>query len=75
MTQTKQSSHHYATEIYIICSEAPEFTLSLYGVRVVQTLAFCVVFCGSVFVLLSVFHSPLNCLSFLLQFVITSLVS
>ena len=46
------------------------------GVRVARSLVFCVMFCRSLFVLLSCFFLPLCCLSFLdLRFLINSLVS
>ena len=41
------------------------------GVRVAQSLVFYVVFCRSLFVLLSFFFWPLYCLSFDLRFQIT----
>jgi hypothetical protein len=57
-------------------SGASEFTLVIRGVRVAQSLVFCIVFCKSLFVLLSFFFWPLYCLSFFyLQLLITSLVS
>ena len=49
----------------------PVFT----GVRVARSLVFCVMFCGSLFVVLSFFLWPLCCLSFDLQLLITPLVS
>ena len=46
------------------------------GVRVTRSLVFCVVFCRSLFVLLSFFFRPLCCLSFLgLRILISPLVS
>ena len=46
------------------------------GVRVARSLIFCVVFCRSLFVLLSLLFCPLCCLSFYdLQILITPLVS
>ena len=45
------------------------------GVRVARSVVFCVVFCRSLFVLLSFFFWPLCCLSFDLQILITPLVS
>jgi len=41
-----------------------EFTSDFSGVRVVQSLFFCVVFCRSLFILLSFSFCPLHCLSF-----------
>ena len=37
-------------------SEEPELTSGFSGARVAQSLVFCVVFCSSLFVLLSVYH-------------------
>jgi len=54
---------------------APELTSDFRGVRVARSLVFCVMFCGSLFVPLSVFFWPLSCLSFDLWLLITSLVS
>ena len=55
-------------------SEAPEFTPGFSGVRVARSLVFCVVFCRSLFVLLSFFFWPLCFLSFFdLRILITSL--
>ena len=54
---------------------APELTSDFRGVRVARSLVFCVMFCGSLFVPLSVFFWPLSCLSFDLRLLITSLVS
>jgi hypothetical protein len=45
------------------------------GVRLVQSLVFCVVFCTSLFVFLSRFFYPLYCLSFDLRLLVTPLVS
>ena len=54
-------------------SRAPESTPSFDGVRVAQSLVFCVLFCGSLFVL---FFWPLSCLSFFdLHILIAPLVS
>ena len=55
---------------------AHEFTAGFSVVRVTRSLVFCVVFPGSLFVLLSFFLWPLCCLSFFdLRILITSLVS
>jgi len=56
-------------------SEAPEFTPSFSGLRVARSLVFCVVFCRSLFALLSFFFWSLCCLSFNLQLLITLLIS
>ena len=57
-------------------SEIPEFIPVFIGVRVARTLVFCVVFCRSLFVLLSFFCWPLCCLSFFdLRILITPLES
>ena len=48
-----------------------EFTTGYLGVRVTRTLVFCVMFCRSLFVLLSSFFWPLCCLSFDLRNLIT----
>jgi hypothetical protein len=57
-------------------SGAHEFTPVFSGVRVIQSLVLCVMFCRSSFVLLSFFHWPFYCLpSFNLQFLIIPLVS
>jgi hypothetical protein len=57
-------------------SGAPKFTPVLSGVRVARSLGLCVVFCRSLFVLLSFFFWPLCCLSFFdLRILITPLVS
>jgi len=45
-------------------SEAPEFTPVVSGVRVIQSLALCVVLCRSLLVPLFFFFWPLCCLSF-----------
>jgi hypothetical protein len=42
---------------------APEFTPGVSGIRVTQSLVLCVVFCRSLFVLLSFFFWPLCWLS------------
>ena len=44
--------------------EAPEFTLGFKRVGVTRFLVLCVMFCRSLFVLLSIFFWPLNCLPF-----------
>ena len=55
---------------------AYEFTPSFNGARVARSLVFCVVFCRSLFVLLSIFFWPLCCLSlFALRLLITTVVS
>ena len=54
-------------------SAPPEFTLGFSGVRVAQSLVFCVMLCRLLFVLLS--FLPLYCLSFNLWLLITHLVS
>ena len=57
-------------------SGAPEFTLGFSGVRVIRSLISCVVFCRSLFILLSLFHWPLCFLLFFhLRILITLLVS
>ena len=45
------------------------------GVRVTRSLVSCVMFCRSLFVMLSFFFRPLCCLSFHLRFLITPLLS
>ena len=45
------------------------------GVQVTRSLVFCVMFCKSLFVFLSLFFQPLCCLSFNLGIVIAPLVS
>jgi len=45
------------------------------GVRVTRSLVLCVMFCRSLFVLLSLFFRPLCCLSFDLLILINPLVS
>jgi hypothetical protein len=45
-------------------SGAPAFISGFSGVRVTRSLVFCVVFCRSLFVLLSFFFWSLCCLSF-----------
>jgi len=53
-----------------------EFTLGFSVVRVTRSLLFCVVFCRSLFVLLSNFFWPLCCLSFFdLRLLIIPLIS
>ena len=52
-------------------SSTPDFN----GVRVARSLVFCVMFCRSLYVLLSFFFWPLCCLSFDLRILITPLVS
>ena len=49
--------------------------ISFSGACVVRSLVFCVLFCRSLFVLLSFFFWPLCCLSFDLRFLITPVVS
>ena len=55
-------------------SGAPAFIRGFSGVRVAQSLVFCVMFCRSFFVLLSFSVWPLCCLSFDLGFLIIPLV-
>jgi len=54
---------------------APEFTYGFQWVRVARSLVFCVVFCGSLFVFLSLYVWLLCCLSFDLRILIIYLVS
>jgi hypothetical protein len=57
-------------------STAPEFTPVFSRVRVTRSVVLCVMFCRSLFDLLSFFFSPLCCLSFFyLKILITPLVS
>jgi hypothetical protein len=57
-------------------SGAPDFTSVLSGVRVARSLVFFVMFCRSLFVLLSSFFIPSCCLSFFnLRILITPLAS
>ena len=55
-------------------SRAPEFTPS-FEVHVARSLVFCVMFCRSLFVLLSYFIWPLCCLFFDWRLLITCLIS
>jgi len=56
-------------------SGAPEYTPCFTAVRVAWSVVFCIVFCWLLFVLLSFFVWPLNCLSFFyLRLLITHLV-
>ena len=74
----------YVFQYFAICGAGTVLTLSEHmtsypvvtGVRVARTIVFCVMFCRSLFVLLSVFFWPLYCLSFLdIRLQITTLVS
>jgi hypothetical protein len=56
-------------------SGTPAFIPVFSGVRVAQSLVFCIVFCISLSVCLSFFFWPLYCLSFELRLLITPLVS
>ena len=56
-------------------SVAPEFILVLCGVRVAQSLVFCVILCRILFVFFSFFTKPLYCLSLDLPILFTPLVS
>ena len=57
-------------------SGVPDLSPVFIGILVVRSLVFCIVFCRSLFVLLSFFNWPLCCLSiFDLQILITPLVS
>ena len=57
-------------------SGAHELNPGFIGDRVARSLVLCVVFCSYLFVLQSLFFSPLCCLSFFdLQIMITPLVS
>jgi hypothetical protein len=57
-------------------SGVPEFIPCFCGVRVARSLVFCVMFCRSLFVLLTFFFWPLYCMSFFdLQYLITPLVT
>jgi hypothetical protein len=68
--KSKKDRQHNGLPEYL--SSPPVFS----GVRVTRSLVLCVMFCRSLFVLLSVFFRPLCCLSFFdLQFLITPLVS
>jgi len=56
-------------------SEEPEFSPVVSGVRITRSLVLCVMFCRSLFVLLSFFFWPFCCLLFLdLRILITPLV-
>ena len=73
LTVTKRMSL-VEQELFII----PERMTSLSGfsgVRVAQFVVFCVVFCRSLFLFLSLFFCPLYCMSFELWFLNSSLVS
>ena len=56
-------------------SGAPEFTIGFKWGSFTRSLVLCVLFCRSLFVLLSLFFWQLYCLSFDYRFVITPLVS
>jgi hypothetical protein len=54
---------------------AHEFTSGFGGIRVAQSLVFCVVFCWPLFLFLYFFFWPLDCLSFDLHLLTTPLLS
>ena len=60
---------------YLLYRSTGVYTLFLLGVHVAQILDFCVVFCRSLFVLLSLFFWPLCCRFFEVRFLITSFIS
>ena len=55
---------------YLLYRSTIVYTLFLLGVHVAQVLDFCVVFCRSLFVLLSLFFWPLCCLFFEVRFLL-----
>ena len=62
----KKSQSDFVLEIFIISMPEPEYLEppNFAEVHVARTFVFCVLFCESLFGLLSVFFWPLHCLSF-----------